>query len=622
MEIPLKQYWKLLQKYIIPQWKTAFLMAFFLLSNIGLRLVNPQIIRNFIDAAQSGAASDILIRSALLFLGLALGQQIVSVLASYVGEIVAWTATNALRVDLAHHCLKLDLSFHNTHTPGEMIERVDGDINNLANFFSRFVIELLGNAIFMVGILFMLWLENWLVGLGLSIFVIISLSIMLRYRNVAVPHWAAERQASANFYGFLEERLSGTEDIRANGVESYVLRQFHALIREMLRKSLKSAMVINVIININQFLFAVGIATAFGIGANLFQNQIITIGTVYLVYHYTSLMNHPMDDISHQIEQLQRAGAGIVRIQELLDIKSKISAWDKSFPPSPILADDPISGSSAIAKRSALTLRFEGVTFGYDDSIIENGSGAKQVNSLNALGKELVLHNLTFSLASGKILGLLGRTGSGKTTLTRLIFRFYDPDEGSVLIGSDESSKLTDIRKIPLKNLRSQVGMVTQNIQLFNASVRDNLTFFDSTVPDQQINDVITELGLNKWLRSLPAGLDTILEAGGGLSAGEAQLLAFTRIFLSDPGLIILDEASSRLDPATETLIERAVERLLKNRTAIIIAHRLGTIQKADEIMIMDQGHIEEHGERDALISDPFSKLNELLQKGLEEVLV
>jgi ABC-type multidrug transport system fused ATPase/permease subunit len=164
--------------------------------------------------------------------------------------------------------------------------------------------------------------------------------------------------------------------------------------------------------------------------------------------------------------------------------------------------------------------------------------------------------------------------------------------------------------------------MVTQNIQLFHATVRDNLTFFDDSIPDHQILDVLEKLGLGEWCRSLPAGLDTVLESGGGgLSAGEAQLLAFARIFLRDPGLVILDEASSRLDPATEHLLERAVDRLIRNRTAIVIAHRLGTVQRADEIMILEGGHISEHGARAALAGDPTSRFHRLLQTGLEEVL-
>ena len=245
-----------------------------------------------------------------------------------------------------------------------------------------------------------------------------------------------------------------------------------------------------------------------------------------------------------------------------------------------------------------LALTFSGVTFSYD-------------------GKEPVLHELSFHLEPGKVLGLLGRTGSGKTTLARLIFRLYDPGIGKISLND------MDLRELKLYGLRRNIAIVTQDVQLFRASVRDNLTFFDRGIPDERILAALDELELTDWYNGLPKGLDTQLAGDGqSLSAGEAQLLAFTRVFLRDPGLVILDEASSRLDPATERHLERAVDRLLRNRTAIIIAHRLGTVHRADEIMILDRGKVIEHGERQRLAADPASQFYHLLQTGLEEVLV
>ena len=175
---------------------------------------------------------------------------------------------------------------------------------------------------------------------------------------------------------------------------------------------------------------------------------------------------------------------------------------------------------------------------------------------------------------------------------------------------------------MPLGNLREHVGMVTQEVQLFHATLRDNLTLFDEHIPDDRILEAIAALGLRPWYDALPSGLDSMLASGGGgLSAGEAQLLAFTRIFLRDPGLVILDEASSRLDPATEQLIERAVEKLLVNRTGIIIAHRLHTVYRADEILILEDGVAAEHGAREQLMRDPHSRFASLLRTGLEQTL-
>jgi ATP-binding cassette, subfamily B, bacterial len=227
-----------------------------------------------------------------------------------------------------------------------------------------------------------------------------------------------------------------------------------------------------------------------------------------------------------------------------------------------------------------------------------------------------VLKDIELELAPGRVLGLLGRTGSGKTTMARLVFRLFDPVEGAIRLGG------VDLREAKVKHLRQRVALVTQDVQLFQATVRDNLTFFDRGISDARIQEVIERLELADWYAALPQGLDTKLETGGrGLSAGEAQLLAFTRVFLRDPGLVILDEASSRLDLATEQLIERAVDKLLQERTAIIIAHRLGTVQRADEIMILQDGEIIEHGARLALASEATSRFAHLLETGLEEVL-
>jgi ABC-type multidrug transport system fused ATPase/permease subunit len=207
--------------------------------------------------------------------------------------------------------------------------------------------------------------------------------------------------------------------------------------------------------------------------------------------------------------------------------------------------------------------------------------------------------------------------------LTRLLFRLYDVDMGAITLAG------INVRAVGLSDLRRHIGMVTQDVQLFEATVRDNLTLFRNYDPtavpidDAHIITAIETLGLESWFRSLPDGLDTMLKSGGqGLSAGEAQLLAFTRVFLRDPHLIILDEASSRLDPATEQLLERAIDRLLHGRTAIIIAHRLRTVQRADDILIVEHGRVVEQGERILLANDPQSRFYGLLQTGLEELLV
>ena len=238
MKISIRQYQDLLVKYLKTQWPRVILLAVLLFASIGLQLINPQIIRRFIDAAAGGDVLASLTILALLFIGVALVQQVVSVTATYVGEKVGWTATNALRRDFANHCLRLDMSFHNTHTPGEMIERIDGDVTALSNLFSQFVIQIIGNGLLLIGILVFLFREDALVGFGLTGFTLLTLVVLNRLRNIAVPHWTATRQASADTFGFLEERLSGTEDIRSNRAKPYVLRRFYQLTRNWLGKEI------------------------------------------------------------------------------------------------------------------------------------------------------------------------------------------------------------------------------------------------------------------------------------------------------------------------------------------------------------------------------------------------
>lgn len=570
----------LLFAYVKPQSVQVAALAALLLGSTGLQLVTPQLLRTFIDAATSGGVAEYLTGIAVLFIGLALAQQALAVAATYFSEHVGWTATNALRADLTLHCLKLDLAFHKSRTPGELIERLDGDVTALANFFSQFVVQLLGNMLLLLGVLVLLWSEEWRIGLVLTAFSLATLAAMNSIRGIAVPYWTAARQASADLFGFIEERLAGTVDIRSSGAAAYVIRRLYDYTRERFRTGTKARLVSSFQWGTPIVLFSVGLAATFVVSAYLFWQGAITLGTVFLIYSYANLSFRPLRIISNQLEEFQRASAGIVRIQELLQTRSVL-----------------VDGPGATLPAGALSVEFECVSFGYGD-------------------EEMVLRDLSFRLEPATVLGLLGRTGSGKTTIARLLFRLYDPENGTIRLGG------VDLRTARRAEVRERVGMVTQDVQLFRATVRENVTFFDPAIDDERIMQALADLGLADWCRSLPHGLDTMLAAGGGgLSAGEAQLLAFTRVFLKDPGLVILDEASSRLDPVTERLIERAIDKLLVGRTSIIIAHRLTTVQRADAIMILEDGEICEYGARDKLVADPASRFSRLLQSGLEQVL-
>jgi len=610
----LRQYWALFRQYLRPQRLWLLVLAILIFCGMGLRLASPQVMRRFIDIATGDAGTGALAaagleQTALLFLCLTVILQIVSVGVAYVGKDVGWKTTNALRVDLARHCMGLDMSFHNAHTPGEMIERIDGDVNALSNFFSQFAIAMAGNVLLLIGALILLFVTDWRAGAAIAAFAVVAIVVIARLQGFGASLWEAHREANARFYGFLEERLNGTEDIRSSGAKAYVMRQFYELLRAAHQAFVKAGAIgAGITHNTANVLFAIGSAIALAVGAYLFLQETITVGTVYMILNYTTMLGWPIQQIARQMQDLQRAGASVVRVQELLQTESRVQ--DQTQP-----------AQVHLQPGSALEVVFENVSFGYEPERHADRS-SEGVTEAEPPAKEMVLHSLSFRLAPGIVLGLLGRTGSGKTTLGRLLFRLYDPDEGTINLSDGQNPPL-DIRELDRAELRRQVGLVTQDIQLFQASVRDNLTFFDPSIPDERIAQAMDDLGLGSWLASLPNGLDTELASGGsGLSAGEAQLLALTRIFLQDPGLVVFDEASSRLDAATERLIERAVGRLIEGRTTIVIAHRLGTVQRADEILILEEGSICEHGARERLAQDKSSRFYALLQTGLEEVLV
>lgn len=565
-------YRQTLLTYLLPQRGKVVVLALTLLATTGLQLVVPLILQRYIDGALSGEARSILVAAAIAYLIAGVANQLFSAVTTYLGADIGWTATNRLREDLARHLLDLDMGFHTNTTPGEMIERIDGDVSAVANFLSRFVVRLLGAATLLFGVLIVAWWQSPWIGIGYTAFVGVVISVIYGTRNMAVAAAEEERETSALLYGFIEERLAAIDDIRANGAGVFTMRRFVGVMRDYFFRTTRAWMQRTRFRIASNLTFWTGISLSLALGVWLVTSGSATVGTAYLLYQYALLIQSPIEQVTQQFSELQKAAGGIVRIDQYRSLTSALSDEGTET-----LPDGPLS------------VAFEGVEFSYED--------------------HRILHRLTFELPAGTVLGLLGRTGGGKTTTTRLISRLYDPDAGTVRVAGK------DLRAIDRASLRARVGVVTQDVQLFRASVRDNLTFFDHAATDEELLAKLDAVGLGSWVRSI--GLDTELGAGGGgLSAGESQLLAFARVFLQDPGVVILDEPASRLDPATEQLVAAATHRLFEGRTVIIIAHRLETVRLADQIMVIDAGRIAEHGARDVLAETPGTRYARLLAAG------
>ena len=582
--IPVRSYLRLLSRYLRPLRARVVVLTALLLTGIAFQVANPQLIRAFIDRVTEGAEVPGLIPLAVGFTVLAVGHQLLNVAATYVAEQIGWSATNEMRAELADHVLHLDMGFHKSRTPGELIERIDGDVTTMSNFFSSFVIYVAGNTILVIGVLVLLWRENLVIGLAMTGFAALSMTGMISLQSVAMPWWKQVRARNAEFFGFVGEQLGGTEDVKASGAVPFMLHRLTGIFREWLPDAVRARLGFALLWGTSIVAYIGGLVLVFWLGSRLLGDGTLTLGGVYLIFHYTEMMRHPMEQIREQMEVLQKAGAGIARVEELFAERSRLDT----------------TGSRTLPE-GALAVDLDGVSFAYHD---DDSDG------------DIVLDGIDVAIGAGRIVGVLGRTGSGKSTLARLLTRLYDPVDGEIRLGG------VAVPSSDVTALRARVGMVTQEVQLFRATVRDNLTFFDDSIDDDAIWSALFDLGLGDWVAGLPSGLDTMLESGsGGVSAGQAQLLAFGRIFLRDPGLVILDEASSRLDPATEALIERAVDKLMAGRTGVIIAHRLATVERADDVLILDSGRVVEFGERAALAADPASRFAGLLRTGLEELL-
>ena len=581
MHAPSVLYRRLLGTYLAPQRARLAILATLLLIDLVLQLGLPRVVQTFIDSATSGGELRTLLWIGVAYLGVAIGQNGMLVGWQYVAQNVGLIATNRIRADLTQHCLQLDLGFHNARTPGELIERVDGDVSKLENFLSRFVVQVILNSLLLVAVVVLLFLIDWRVGLPSAVGVVVAGVCAAALTGPLAAYSVRERQASAELFGLLEERLSGTEDIRANGAVAYVLRRHIERSRVLFRTSVLRALLGVISWRSLNTAITIGGILSLTCGALLALDGVLTIGQVYLIFAYTTMLNNPVEELMRQLDDLQQATASIARVQQL-------------FATAPQITD---AEQGTLLPAGPLSVELEAVSFAYPDD-------------------DLVLREVSALVPAGSVLGLIGRTGSGKTTLTRLLLRLYDPTAGTVRLGG------VDLPQVPNADLRARVAVVTQDIQLFSATVRDNLTFFDATISDTQVMAAIETLGMGDWVRVLPHGLDTLLASGGtGLSAGQAQLLAFARAFLRNPGLIILDEASSRLDPATERQLEQALARLLHGRTAIIIAHRLGTLERVDQIMILEDGRVQERGLRAELVRDPDSRFAQLLRVGMEDAL-
>jgi ATP-binding cassette subfamily B protein len=543
-----------------------------------LMLAGPLVIRRIVDLATDGATTGEIVRLALLFLAIAIATQVLAIIVARRATVAAWKTTNELRLRITRHVLGLDHEFHRRHTPGELIQRVDGDVTSVSDFLGRVVPRAAGGLLLVAGMVVVLTILDWRLGLGMAVFLAGAVAVVVRGRHRAVRESSDELGSYARLYGGIEERLTAAEDLRSNGAGVHAIWRFVEDSSGALQSAVRRERAFIRMWWTVQGSITVGLILSLIMSGVLVTNGAITIGTAFLLFQYVLLVSRPLEELVHELETVQKANGAMLRVAELLAIE-------------PMVVDrgtvSPSPGALAIAARD--------VTFAYDGHDRDD---------------DIILRDVNLEIAPGRSVGVVGRTGSGKTTFSRLLLRLVEATSGTVELSG------VPIADIPLSELRRRVALVPQEVELFEGTVRDNVTLFDPEPTDIEVLDALRNVGLDALVAG---GIHRELGAGGaGLSAGEAQLLALARVWLRQPDLVVFDEATARIDPATETRLETAIAQLLEERTTLIIAHKLSTLRMVDEVIVFDHGRIVEHDRRDALIADGGSRYRYLLELAME----
>jgi ATP-binding cassette, subfamily B, bacterial len=536
-------------------------------------LAGPLVVRRIVDEATDGTTVGDVVHLGVLFLLIAVATQVLNVVVVRSATRAAWRITNGLRLDITRHVLSLDHEFHRKHTPGELIQRVDGDVTNVSNFLSQVVPKVAGAALLLSGMLGVLIVLDWRLGAGMIVYLAVSILLVLSMRHRAVRESSDEMGSYAKLYGGIEERLTAVEDLRANGAENHAMWRFVEDSAEAITSAVRREAAFLRMWWALQIDVAIGLVGTLVLSAALVSSGAITLGTAFLLFQYVHLMIRPLEELADQLEVIQKANGAMHRVVDLLAIQPTV-----------------VDAGTTSPTRGPLSVSCAGVGFTYDDV-------------------QPILHDVDVEIAAGRSVGVVGRTGSGKTTFSRLLLRLVEATDGSVALGG------VPIAEIPLAELRRRVALVPQEVELFEGTIRDNVTLFDPSPTDAEVEQALRHVGLGGLVET---GIDRPLGAGGaGLSAGQAQLLALARVWLRNPDLVVLDEATARVDPDTEQRISRAVAELMKGRTTFVIAHRLSTLDMVDEVIVFDRGRIAEHGDRTALVDNKDSHFRHLLELAL-----
>jgi len=500
---------------------------------------------------------------------------------SFLVQTIGQRLTARLRVDLFRHALNLSLSFHDRTPVGKLLTRLTSDVDALAEVFGSGAIGVLADLVTLAVIASLMLSIDMRLGLLLLAlqlpvaYLVINLQQRYRKANYRVREELGQLNAD------LQENLQGLEVVQMFRREQLNSERF-ALTNAKYRRAVDGTIFYDSAISaLLEWVALIAVALVLAIGGGLVGAELIGLGTLTTFILYSQRLFDPLRQMAERFTQIQGGLTAVERIGELLD--QPLEIIESSQPAAP----------QTLAEQQGEVI-FEEVSFGYRDN-------------------DPILKDLNLRIAPGEHVALVGPTGSGKTTVIRLLCRLYQPQQGRILLDG------VNIQDLPIPELRRRLGVVLQDTFLFSGSVADNLRL-DSQIPRPDLERLCGDLGLEPLLERLPQGLDTPLrERGGNLSSGERQLLAVARVALRNPSVLVMDEATAFMDPATEATLQRDLGRLLDHRTAIVIAHRLATVEASDRILVLKRGVLVEQGSHLELRRQGglYAQLADLQERGL-----
>jgi ATP-binding cassette subfamily B protein len=522
----------------------------------GLGTLGPYLMGRTIDAYINTGDLRGLAGMALLMLAVYVSESLISWLQTYVMAKASQQAVNDIRADLFAKLQTLSLRFFDQRTHGELMSRLTNDVENISNVLTSGVDGLISNVLSLVGVAVMMFLLN----VRLAIVTLITVPLM-----VMLSRWIAKRTRSGfrqrqaflgDLNGIIEETVTGARVVKAYSREQDVIRDFRGVNQKLRAASTRAEIFVGTLPPLTNLVNNTGLTIVAGVGGWMAVRGGATVGDIASFVQYARRFGWPLNGIASLYNSIQSAIAGAERVFAVLDEV-------------PEVADRP--GVRPLASVAGDVV-FEDVGFGYEPGVP-------------------VLKHVNLHAEAGQTLALVGPTGAGKTTIVNLLTRFYDIDSGRILIDG------VDIRDLPVHDLRRKLGIVLQDTYLFADTVMENIRYGRLTATDDEVVTAARIANADQFIRRLPQGYATPLsERGSNLSQGQRQLLSIARAILADPGILILDEATSSIDTRTERTIQEAMLRLMEGRTSFVIAHRLSTIREADKILVINAGEIIEQG--------------------------